>query len=224
MRWWLSAAALLVMCLTAACSREVSGVALPDPHRPGVAVSDDGNGIVVGFPNAPVQLEIFTEPQCPACAHLQRKFGAGIKHHVLSGKLTVTYRPEIFLDGLGTRYSAHVSEALFLAGNSAASATAFQSYVMALWVHQGAEGSRGPSTRQLASWARETGIPDEAARRISAGESGVDIAAMSSANYDELSDVCAPYSASTPTVYDVNDNTIIDTSDDDWLEKLFGKV
>jgi protein-disulfide isomerase len=224
MRFFLSALAVLAVGLASGCSHHVAGTAAPDPHRPGVAVNDDGNGIVVGFPDAPVQLEIFTEPQCPGCARLQRKFGDALGYHLLSGRLAVTYRPETFIDGLGTEYSARVSNALFVAADSTASATAFQSYVMAVWEHQDAEGSPGPSDRELARWARASGIPDKAAQRIADGEPGVDVDAMSEANIDELADVCAPDDPATPTVYDVNDDKVIDTSDDDWLNKLITKL
>jgi hypothetical protein len=221
--WLIGGLAALMLVSVAGCSRAISGTATIDPHRPGVALTDD-YGILVGYPNAPVRLEIFTEPQCPACAGLQHKFGDEIGYHLLSGKLTVVYHPETFLDSLGTEYSAHVSNALFLAGASEASATSFQSYVMALWEHQDTEGSPGPSGAELAQWARESGIPEAAVQRIAAGDSGVDVDAMGEANFDKLSDVCAPYSAATPTVYNVNDDVVIDTWDDDWLNKLFGRT
>lgn len=224
MRSWLGALVVAAVCLAPACSRQVTGAAVPDPHRPGVAVDDDGSGIVMGFFDAPVRLEIFTEPQCPGCAQLQHQFGDAINFYVLSGRLVVTYRPETFIDGLGTQYSARVANALFLAGDSAASATAFQSYVMTVWANQDTEGSAGPSDAQLAQWARDVGIPAKAAERIAAGVAGVDVAAMSAANIELLDAVCAPYAPSTPTVYDVNDDEIVDTTDEDWLDRLFARV
>lgn len=224
MRTWLSILAVLVALAATGCCREVTGAAVPDPHRPGVTLNNDGNGVVVGFQNAPVQLEIFTEPQCPGCAELQRQFGNAINLYVLSGKLAVTYRPETFIDILGTQYSARVSNALFLAGDSTTSATSFQSYVMTLWGNQETEGSEGPSDSQLAQWACDAGVAAKAAERIAAGEAGVDVDAMSEANFDKLDDVSAPYTPSTPTVYDANEDAIIDTTDDNWLDRLFARV
>lgn len=220
MRGRLAAVAVLMVLLVTGCSRIVAGTAVIDPNRPGVAVTDDGYGIRVGSADAPLQLNIYTEPQCPACGRLQQRDGEKIKAHLMTGELAVTYRLETFLDR-HTEYSAHVSNALFLAATPATSATAFQAYVIELWRHQDPEGSAGPSDSQLADRARDAGIPDAAVQRIADGESGVDVEEMGTANYDELSDIGA---AGTPTVYDVNADAIIDTSDKDWLNHLLRTV
>ena len=46
------------------CTRQVEGSAQSDPVKPLTSVSEDGFGVVAGFPDAPVQIEIFAEPQC----------------------------------------------------------------------------------------------------------------------------------------------------------------
>ena len=53
------------------------GAAQKDPTRPGLALSEDGYGLVVGFPDAPVQVDFFTEPQCSHCAAVADRIAAG---------------------------------------------------------------------------------------------------------------------------------------------------
>ena len=117
MRYW-AVLAVLMMALTG-CARVVAGTAQPDQHPAGIALSTDGFGIVVGFPDAPVQLELFTEPQCDHCAHFQATFGEDIRSEIQSGRLAVTYRLLTFFDDSDTGYSHTVSNALFLAERDA---------------------------------------------------------------------------------------------------------
>src|ERR1700744_4763421 len=76
----------------------------------------DGNGVMVGSGTAPVQLEVFCEPQCPHCAELESTYGDRLAGDIASGRLAVTYR---WLTFLGEKHhndvSARVSNALFLA-------------------------------------------------------------------------------------------------------------
>ena len=51
-----------------------------------------------GLATAPVQLEIFCEPQCPHCAELESTYGDRIAGELASGRLAVTYRWLTFLD------------------------------------------------------------------------------------------------------------------------------
>ena len=62
----------LVLTLSG-CARAIGGTAVGDPAPPLVAVTDDQFGIRAGLPDAPVQLEIYTEPQCTHCADLQQR-------------------------------------------------------------------------------------------------------------------------------------------------------
>ena len=147
------------------CSRTVDGTAQPDPRKPGVVVSDDGYGIVAGFDDAPVNVEIFTEPQCNHCADLQADFGDDIARYLNIGQLAVTYRPLTFLDDVDDGYSARVSNALFLAVDPETSATAFQAFVEELYAQQ-RPLTAGPSDDEIADMARESGIPAAVVDRI----------------------------------------------------------
>jgi protein-disulfide isomerase len=215
-------AAVLTLTLTllTGCSKVVAGVAMPDPHRPGVAISSDGFGIVTGFADAPVQLEIFTEPQCPHCAHLQATYGEDIKRYIESGQLAVTYRPMTFLDDeYSIDYSAVAGNALFLAADPSTSAAVFQTFVEDLWANQQLAFA-DYEAKDFADLAKDSGIPDALVKRIGNGDKAVDTDKMESANQTLLSDQ-SPESPGTPTVYNLTQKETVDISDDDWLAHLF---
>src|ERR1700737_2986633 len=49
----------------------------------------DGNGVLAGSGDAPVQLEIFCDPQCPDCAEFESTYGDRVAGDLASGRLTV---------------------------------------------------------------------------------------------------------------------------------------
>ncbi|CAN5699668.1 thioredoxin domain-containing protein [soil metagenome] len=215
-------AALLALTVTG-CSREIEGVAQPDPRQAGVAITSDGFGIVAGFPDAPVQLEIFTEPQCTHCAHLQATFGEDIKRHIESGQLAVTYRPMTFLDDEHEiDYSAVVGNALFLSVEPSTKAATFQNFVEELWANQ--ELSYVDYTdADFADIARDSGLSDDIVARISSGDSAVDTDDLASANEALLSEE-SPESPGTPVVYNLKQKDTVDISDNAWLDHLLRTV
>lgn len=212
----------LTLLTAVGCTKQIEGSALSDPNKPLTQVSEDGFGIVAGFDEAPVQIEIFAEPQCSHCADLQRDFGESIRHYIAIGQLEVTYRPMTFLEMTGSHYSERVSNALFVAaqedGAQPTPAVAFQRFVEELWADQDPSG-RGPSDDELAEKARAAGIPDELAQRIADGEGAVDAVEMDEMNYEFLSSV-DPVNTGTPTVYDLVNDEKIDIYDADWLDTL----
>jgi protein-disulfide isomerase len=211
-----------LLIIVTGCSRAISGAPQPDPRKPGVVVSKDGYGIVAGFDDAPVRVEIFTEPQCSRCAELQADFGDDISRYINSGRLKVTYRQLTFSDRSSGGYSARVSNALFLAADPASSATAFQAFVKRLYVNRAPSGE-GPSDGAVADMAREAGLPAKVADRIAAGESAVDVKEMGDANFGYLFDA-NPLEAGTPTVYDPVHDQILDIYDNNWLSKLMASA
>lgn len=215
--------AMLAMAVTLAvpaCTNVVDGVARPDSRTPGVSVSDDGYGIVAGFPEAPVQLELFTEPQCEHCAHLQAEFGADIKRYLQSGQLAVTYRPLAFLDDqYGNDFSAIAIGALFAAVEPETSAATFQEFVEQLWANQDlALGAY--TTTDFADLARTANLPDDVVDRI-AGVGTVNGYEVSDANSELLYQLDGV--GGTPTGYDLNEDVVIDLTDPDWLTDLMNQ-
>jgi protein-disulfide isomerase len=217
------AVAMLVLALllvSVGCAKQVDGTAQPDPSQPPLTVSKDGYGIVAGFDNAPVRIEIFTEPQCNHCADLQADFGDQLAYYIRVGQLKVTYRPLTFLDKTTNGYSAHVSNAMFLAAQGDATGSQFQHFVQELWGHQ-SPGSTGPSYDEMAEMARKAGMADTAAERIAGGASAVDVKDMDDSNFEYLYEV-DPLDTGTPTVYDPKSDKKLDIFDNDWLNKLMG--
>ncbi|MCV7431972.1 DsbA family protein [Mycolicibacterium bacteremicum] len=213
----------LTLLVGVGCTKQIQGSAQPDPNAPLTQVSDDGYGLIAGFPEAPVQIEIFAEPQCSHCADLQRDVGDDLRHYIGLGQLAVTYRPMTFLETADYHYSERVSNALFVAASEGNSpAVDFQSFVEDLWADQDPSG-RGPSDDEMAEKARAAGLPDDVAQRIADGEGAVDAVEMDAANYDLLY-LVDPVNTGTPTVYDLTNDEVVDIYDDDWLDKLMSSA
>jgi len=211
-----------LLLATVGCSQTIIGAALPDPARAPVDLAADGYGIVAGFDDAPVQIEIFTEPQCTHCRDLQHDFGDQLAYYITVGKLQVTYRPLIFMDDDYDGYSSEVANALFLAAEPASGATVtgtqFQRFVEDLWVNQQIGGP--PFTgEELRDMAIRSGLPDSVADNIARQDEAVDVADMEEANFELLFDI-DPGQTGTPTVYDLDAGEKLDIYDDNWLEDL----
>ena len=204
------------------CTKQVSGTAQPDPNKAPLELSEDGFGIVAGFDNAPVRIEIFTEPQCSHCADLQADFGDQLAYYIGVGALKVTYRPVTFLDEEAGGHSARVSNALFLAAEGADGAKAtgsqFQRFVEELWANQD-PGGPGPSDDEMAEMAKQAGFPENVASKIADGGSAVNVTEMDDANFEYLFEIDV-LDTGTPTVYDPAKDEKIDIYDNDWLNKL----
>jgi protein-disulfide isomerase len=202
------------------CTKQIAGSAESDPNKPPLGVSKDGYGIVAGFADAPVKIEIYTEPQCNHCADLQADFGNQLAYYIAVGQLTVTYRPLTFLDDKPDGYSAKVSNALFLTTErpTGATGTEFQRFVMQLWAHQ-RPGGEPPTKDELKTFAIKAGMPENVAAKISDGGSAVNVKEMDSNNFEFLYEIDNE-SMGTPTVYNLTRDQKIDIYDNDWLNKL----
>ncbi|MBV8181680.1 MAG: thioredoxin domain-containing protein [Mycobacterium sp.] len=181
----------------------------------GVPRTADGNGVAVGSGAAPVQLEVFCEPQCPHCADLESTYGDRLAGDLAGGRLAVTYRWLTFLDDKHHNdASARISNALFLAADPSTPATAYQAFVQDLYRHQ---SSDGPNNGDIAAMARESGITEVVADRIASGDYAADTAALNNANRAQLGQV-NPENPGTPTVYDLKANKVVDIQDPAWLD------
>ncbi|WP_328351152.1 DsbA family protein [Mycobacterium sp. NBC_00419] len=215
---YLSALMLTLLLLTG-CTKAVAGVAQVDPNGPSTAITKDGFGILAGDPNAPVQIELYTEPQCTHCADLQKDFGDQLVTYMNLGRLAVTYRPLTFLDTPATkRHSERVANALFAVAGPKTSAKAFQKFVEDLWSHQD-PGGTGPGNDELAEMARESGIPSEAVAVVTSGKDAVNLKELADTNFEYLYEV-DPVNTGTPTVYDLTKGDTVDIYNNNWLSKL----
>ncbi len=177
----------------------------------------DANGVRVGSWFAPVQLEVFCEPQCPHCAEFEAAEGDRLAAALAGGRLAITYRWLTFLDGRHHNdVSDRVVNALFLAADQATSPTAYQAFVQDLYHHQ---SSDGPADDAIATMARESGLPDVVADRIAAAAFAVDTKAVNDANKARLAEE-NPANPGTPTIYNLNTRSVVDTQDPGWLDAL----
>ena len=146
------------------CSRQITGTAQVDPNQPSVDITKDKFGIRAGSDDAPVQLELYTEPQCSHCADLQADFGDQLAYYIGIGQLAVTYRPLTFLDTGADGHSAHVANALFAAappGRPRGGGTATAPRIPE--VRRGPLGTpghrrAGPTDDEMADMAKSVGI------------------------------------------------------------------
>lgn len=216
--WFIVAVLAAVLLTVSGCSRAIAGVAQKDPNGPSVAISKDGYGIVVGYADAPVQLEFYTEPQCDHCADLIATHGDDMSRYIDIGQLAITYRPLTFLDEDDDGYSARIANAFFLAADPPTSAQAFQEFVAELYRQQDPRGE-GPDDGEIADIARGAGVPSALVERIADGDSGIEITDMDDYNFESLL-----YSNSdsfgTPTIYDLTNEETVDLSNDSWLDDL----
>jgi protein-disulfide isomerase len=177
----------------------------------------DADGVLVGSWIAPVQLEIFCEPQCPHCAEFEAADGDRLVAAMAAGRLAITYRWLTFLDDRHHNdVSAQLVNALFLAADPASSPMSYQAFVQDLYRHQ---SDQGPTNEAVATMARDSGLPDVVADRIAAGDTVVDSTAVGDANKARLKEQ-NPTNPGTPTIYNVNTRSVVDTQDPGWLDAL----
>jgi protein-disulfide isomerase len=121
-------------------------------------VTADG-GIVAGSADAPVQVTIYEDFQCPACQAFEAQTGGTVSALLEEDAIRVTYRPIAFLDHSSTdNYSTRALNAAACVINS--DPAAFQAFHDALFVQQPAEGGPGLTADQLTSIATQAGADD----------------------------------------------------------------
>jgi protein-disulfide isomerase len=229
MRSWLGTLAALVTfgaALAAPAAADPGGSASLDggetklgpahgPGVPGTALAPDHFGVLAGSADAPVQLEIFCDPQCSECAKFEAASGDALGRHLAAGDVTVTYRWMTFLDARRDNdTSARVGNALMAAADPATPAASYQTFVHELY-RKGAT----PNLEDIATTARESGLPAHVVDRIAEGQPAVEPTSMNAFNRVQLL-AANPESPGTPTVYDLATRTVVDTDDAGWLDRL----
>jgi Thioredoxin len=222
------ALAASMLIASTACTQQLKGSAHADPVKAPVELVKDGFGIKLGFDDAPIQLELYTEPQCNHCADLQADFGDQMLSYIKLGQLALTYRPLTFLDAGANQHSDRVANAMFAAvsphdGAGAAGATdavEFQRFVEELWKVYDA-GPDHPNNDELAGMARTAGIPAAQVSDIEAGKPAIDVKDLEDTNFEFLYEI-DDISTGTPTVYDLRRGNKLDIYDDNWLSKVMG--
>jgi serine/threonine protein kinase, bacterial len=96
-KWiWFAAAAVVVV---GAVVGLVVWLAAPPPTRAGVALTELDDGVRIGYPAAPLTIDIFDEPICPPCSQFVTSSSSDLRRAVTSGKIALRYHLLNFLDG-----------------------------------------------------------------------------------------------------------------------------
>ncbi|WP_460717843.1 DsbA family protein [Nocardia heshunensis] len=187
-------------------------------HDPGVSVALDSDGaIVLGKPNVAKTVEIFEDPLCPACGHLEKIYGQEIAQQVDLGKIAVRYRLVNFLDreSKSKDYSTRAvaaNECVAQAGDGPVYA---KFHTLLFTTAQPSEGGSDHDNKELADIAKQAGAGDDVAKCITAGDRADTGRAHADAAVKAL-DAALGGQAATPSVF-VNDKKI-DWGNKNWVQ------
>lgn len=120
--------------------------------------AEDAGATVPDDAPEPVQVELYEDFQCPACAAFEAAFGAELKDRVESGQIEITYRPYSFLDRASlNNYSsrAHNAAICVFEEEGAAGYVQFHEY---LYANQPPEQTAGPEDEDLVAAAEGLGF------------------------------------------------------------------
>jgi protein-disulfide isomerase len=141
-------------------SRDDTGAGSDTP--PGVV---DSYGIPDGDSDAPVEVVVFEDFQCPFCAQFEQALSSRIEQNVSAGTIRVVYRPIAFLDRASTTdYSSRALETAACTLDDGG-VDAFLALHTALFANQPPEGGEGLSDDELASMAGDAGADTDAVRQ-----------------------------------------------------------
>ncbi len=128
------------------------------------ANTTDDYGVVVGESDAPTEITLYEDLQCPICAQFEELTGSEVEQGLEQGNIRVEYRLVAFLDGQSSNnYSSRAMNAA-LAVLDTAGPEAFKEFHDALFANQPAEGGPGPEDEQLIDEAVAAGAEEDAVR------------------------------------------------------------
>ncbi len=144
----------LLLVLVAGTGVGVQAARSSEPAGPTPQAVSIANGVTVGRADARAGIDLYEDPQCPACRAFEQQAGPTVEGWINSGRARVNYHIISFLDSASTtRYSSRAANALYCA----ADAGAFLRYHDLLYANQPAEGSAGLTDDQLISLGRQAG-------------------------------------------------------------------
>jgi protein-disulfide isomerase len=119
-------------------------------------------GVPRGEPDAPVNVVVYEDFQCPACKAVEELVGSTLTTYVDDGTANVEYRPIAFLDDMSsTDYSTRASVTAACTLDSSGPETWLALHDL-LFAEQPAEQTAGLSDDQLADLASEAGADRDA--------------------------------------------------------------
>ncbi|GAB3024390.1 hypothetical protein GCM10011376_09860 [Nocardioides flavus (ex Wang et al. 2016)] len=149
-----------------------------------VAPSGLGPEGSISIGDGPVTVTVYFDYLCPACGAFEEANGGTLDQLLQTDDVTVDLRPISFLDELseGTEYSTRSANALATVVD--ADPDHAWPFHRALYAHQPAEGAEGLTDDQLASIARDVGVPSEVAALFAEGRHEAWIAQQTTRAFD----------------------------------------
>lgn len=122
-------------------------------------VTTDG-GVLVGSADAPVTMTLYYDYMCPACGAFEEANGTELDKLLADDTVRIELRPISFLDkaSQGTEYSTRSANAFATVVD--ASPDLAWDFHTALYADQPEEGSEGLSDDEIATIAKDVGVPD----------------------------------------------------------------
>ncbi|APE37446.1 disulfide bond formation protein DsbA [Nocardia mangyaensis] len=126
----------------------------------GGAVTETGT-VRVGNPDAPVQVRVVADMQCPACQQFETANGAALAEATANGTAVVEYQVISFLDRASSnQYSSRAANASFCVAQSGTDN--YQDWLQSMFERQSGEGGAGLSNEELVQIANDAGYTDPA--------------------------------------------------------------
>lgn len=123
-------------------------------------------GLVVGEDDAPTEIVIYEDPQCPVCAQLEAEVAEDLAAAAEAGDVRVEYRIVSFLDEASSNdYSSRAANAL-VATYDVSGPEVFEALHRTLFEQQTPEGGAGHSDDQLVEFAVEAGADEDEIRPL----------------------------------------------------------
>lgn len=123
-------------------------------------------GLVVGEDDAPTEIVIYEDPQCPVCAQLEAEVADDLAAAADAGDVRVEYRIVSFLDEASSNdYSSRAANAL-VAVYDVSGPEVFEALHRTLFEQQTPEGGAGHSDDQLVEFAVEAGADEDEIRPL----------------------------------------------------------
>ena len=135
--------------LPATGSQSWAGALAGAPEANGLFKGIPQNGMVLGDPKAPVEMEMFIDVQCPVCQDYEvSHLPAVVQKYIRNGKVQLHLQPWAFIGGAGSQsFSGRLGLIAAAKQNKA------YEYAKVLYDNQGAESSGWLTGRQMADIA-----------------------------------------------------------------------
>ncbi|MDP4510480.1 DsbA family protein [Nonomuraea turcica] len=123
------------------------------------AIATAGGALALGNAVAPVKLEVYLDYMCPYCGRFEPANSGELDRMVADGTVRLELYPLSFLDkaSSGAKYSTRAANAVATVADRAPGKVLALS--AALFANQPEEGSRGLSDEEIATLARNAGVP-----------------------------------------------------------------